>query len=43
MLGDVAVAVNPADERYTAMVGKMLTLPLSGVGGGADRDTDCGG
>ena len=24
MLGDVAVAVNPADERYTALVGKLL-------------------
>jgi valyl-tRNA synthetase len=30
MLGDVAVAVDPTDERYTAMVGKMLTLPLVG-------------
>ena len=30
MLGDVAVAVNPADERYTAMVGKLLKLPLTG-------------
>ena len=30
MLGDVAVAVNPADERYTAMVGKKLLLPLTG-------------
>jgi valyl-tRNA synthetase len=29
MLGDVAVAVDPTDERYTAMVGKMLKLPLS--------------
>ena len=28
MLGDVAVAVNPADERYTALHGKMLLLPL---------------
>ncbi len=38
MLGDVAVAVNPADERYKAVVGKMLRLPLSGVSGGADRE-----
>jgi len=38
MLGDVAVAVNPADERYKALVGKMLRLPLSGVDGGADRE-----
>ncbi len=30
MLGDTAVAVNPTDERYIALVGKMLTLPLTG-------------
>jgi len=30
MLGDVAVAVDPTDERYTALVGKMITLPLTG-------------
>ncbi|HEY5056026.1 MAG TPA: valine--tRNA ligase [Acidobacteriaceae bacterium] len=29
MLGDVAVAVNPADARYTALIGKMLKLPLT--------------
>ncbi|MGI4755555.1 MAG: valine--tRNA ligase [Janthinobacterium lividum] len=28
MLGDVAVVVNPTDERYTAMVGKAILLPL---------------
>ena len=28
MLGDTAVAVNPEDERYTDIVGKMLILPL---------------
>ena len=28
MLGDVAVAVHPDDERYTALVGKTVTLPL---------------
>lgn len=28
MLGDTAVAVNPKDERYSNMVGKMLILPL---------------
>lgn len=28
--GDTAVAVNPSDERYTALVGKMLKLPLTG-------------
>jgi len=30
MLGDVAVAVNPDDERYAALQGKMLQLPLTG-------------
>ena len=30
MLGDTAVAVHPDDERYKAMVGKTLTLPLVG-------------
>jgi valyl-tRNA synthetase len=30
MLGDVAVAVNPTDERYTALIGKSLQLPLTG-------------
>lgn len=30
MLGDVAVAVNPDDERYKHLVGKMLLLPLVG-------------
>ncbi|GGC80052.1 valine--tRNA ligase [Undibacterium terreum] len=29
MLGDVAVAVDPTDERYAHLVGKMLKLPLS--------------
>ncbi len=38
MLGDAAVAVNPADERYVALLGKMLRLPLSGVDGGPDRE-----
>jgi valyl-tRNA synthetase len=38
MLGDTAVAVNPTDERYTALIGKMLRLPLSGVHGGPDRE-----
>src|SRR3984957_7249529 len=28
MLGDVAVAVNPNDERYKSMIGKLLRLPL---------------
>ena len=30
MLGDVAVAVNPNDERYAAQVGKTIVLPLVG-------------
>jgi valyl-tRNA synthetase len=30
MLGDVAVAVNPKDERYAALVGKQVALPLTG-------------
>src|SRR6185312_1473160 len=29
MLGDVAVAVHPEDERYAHLVGKKLKLPLS--------------
>src|SRR5574344_1820555 len=30
LLGDTAVAVNPDDERYKAIVGKKLKLPLTG-------------
>ena len=30
MLGDCAVAVHPEDERYQALVGKMVNLPLTG-------------
>ena len=29
MLGDTAVAVNPKDERYKDVIGKMLKLPLT--------------
>ena len=29
LLGDTAVAVNPGDERYKHLVGKMLKLPLT--------------
>ncbi|MCF7529088.1 valine--tRNA ligase [Neisseria lisongii] len=29
LLGDVAVAVNPEDERYAHLIGKQLTLPLT--------------
>ncbi|MCF6156595.1 MAG: valine--tRNA ligase [Candidatus Brocadia sp.] len=30
MLGDVAVAVNPKDERYKDIIGEILTLPIIG-------------
>ncbi|MDQ1304089.1 MAG: valyl-tRNA synthetase, partial [Pseudomonadota bacterium] len=30
MLGDTAVAVNPADARYRALVGRQIRLPLTG-------------
>ncbi|RMD54375.1 MAG: valine--tRNA ligase, partial [Nitrospirae bacterium] len=30
LLGDTAVAVHPEDERYKALVGKMLKLPVLG-------------
>ncbi|CAN5179455.1 valine--tRNA ligase [soil metagenome] len=30
MLGDTAVAVHPADERYKGLVGKMVRLPIVG-------------
>jgi valyl-tRNA synthetase len=30
MLGDTAVAVHPDDERYKALVGKRVALPLTG-------------
>ena len=30
MLGDTAVAVNPEDERYQALIGKFVELPLVG-------------
>jgi valyl-tRNA synthetase len=29
MLGDVAVAIDPTDERYLHLIGKMLRLPLT--------------
>jgi valyl-tRNA synthetase len=38
MLGDTAVAVNPTDARYTAFIGKLVTLPMSAVEGGLDRE-----
>ena len=30
MLGDTAVAVHPADERYTALIGKLVAHPITG-------------
>ncbi len=30
MLGDTAVAVHPDDERYTALIGQSVILPLTG-------------
>ncbi len=30
MLGDAAVAVHPEDERYRQLIGKRVTLPLTG-------------
>lgn len=30
MLGDVAVAVHPDDERYQKLIGQQVTLPLTG-------------
>jgi valyl-tRNA synthetase len=30
MLGDTAVAVHPDDERYQALVGKLVRLPITG-------------
>ena len=30
MLGDTAVAVNPEDERYKSIIGKMIKLPFTG-------------
>jgi valyl-tRNA synthetase len=30
MLADMAVAVNPSDARYTALIGKMVKLPITG-------------
>ena len=29
LLGDTAVVVNPSDERYTKLIGKLVTLPLT--------------
>ena len=31
MLGDVALAVHPDDERYTELIGKMVLLPIANI------------
>ena len=38
MLGDTAVAVNPADERYLSLIGRQVRLPLSEIDGGPARE-----
>ena len=38
MLGDVAIAVNPTDERYKSSIGRTVRLPLSSRNGGAERE-----
>jgi valyl-tRNA synthetase len=49
MLGDVAVAVNPDDERYLRLVGKEVELPLTGrripiiADAAVDKDFGTGG
>ncbi len=37
LLGDTAVVVNPTDDRYTSLVGRYVTLPLSAALGSPDR------
>ena len=38
MLGDTAVAVNPTDERYTALIGKKVRVPLTEINGNPARE-----
>ena len=38
LLGDTAVAVNPHDERYKALIGKKVRVPMTGVNGGPERE-----
>jgi valyl-tRNA synthetase len=38
MLGDTAVAVNPTDERYTAVIGKKVRVPLTETNGTPARE-----
>ena len=30
MLGDTAIAVNPKDDRFKHLVGKVVTIPIVG-------------
>jgi valyl-tRNA synthetase len=38
MLGDTAVAVNPTDDRYTALIGKRVRVPLTETNGNPARE-----
>jgi valyl-tRNA synthetase len=38
MLGDTAIAVNPTDERYTALIGKKVRVPLTEINGNPARE-----
>ncbi len=38
MLGDTAIAVNPTDPRYTALIGKKVLVPLTGIKNGPRRE-----
>jgi valyl-tRNA synthetase len=38
MLGDTAVAVNPTDARYTAVIGKKVRVPLTETNGTPARE-----
>jgi valyl-tRNA synthetase len=38
MLGDTAIAVNPTDERYTALIGKKVRVPLTETNGNPARE-----
>ncbi len=40
LLGDTAIAVNPSDERYTALIGKHVRVPLTGIDGGPAQKSD---
>jgi valyl-tRNA synthetase len=38
MLGDTAIAVNPTDERYIALIGKKVRVPLTETNGNPARE-----